>query len=81
MCLSIHLSTNFVINYLPNSINVSLPSNFHSSWNMTLLGLMNDNQEGYFDTQLISLNDTVHTNVLSTEFEVHNLEPGNFSLL
>ena len=32
----------------------------------------------YFDYQSISLNDTVYTNVPVTEFQVHNLEPGNW---
>ena len=36
----------------------------------------------YFDTQPISQkNGTVFTNVPVTEFQVQNLEPGNFSLL
>ena len=35
----------------------------------------------HFDTTPPSLNDTVYTNVPVTEFQVQNLEPGNFSSL
>ena len=35
----------------------------------------------HFDTQPISKNGTVYTNVPVTEFEVQNLEPGNFNSL